>query len=266
MLQNTLQRANQAPSGRQAVQAWVRLWQKMGIRSVRQAWGLAPDERSWALVCLSRAGPDLVRVHTSTLLRPPSADIDEAPWLSEALQDAHRGVGRGRHPLAMAVAAANAASGSLACPVEWAEEVWSAEVQLEVAKALNLPTDEVNFDFQLDAGDSGPIRRLRWVGCAKSLINDYQHWTSEAGWHLSRVEPVWAAAERAARALVGGLPSLLRQAPQDWQFRLHPRLEPHALTPEVAFDGRQDAQLQEALASAAGPRLVAAGLALKAWT
>jgi hypothetical protein len=65
--------------------------------------------------------------------------------------------------------------------------------------------------------------------------------------------------------LKGGLDSLLTQAPQDWQFDL---------TLDQELGQRQglgrapvgwDVLLKQALQSNAGPRLVASGLALKAW-
>lgn len=74
------------------------------------------------------------------------------------------------------------------------------------------------------------------------------------------------ASQRAAQALVGGLPSLLQQAPQDWQFRLNPIWASVASDDAPLYESRESLLLQEALTSPMGPRLVAAGLALKAWS
>ena len=50
------------------MQAFMRLWQKMGVPSARQAWGLASDGPEWVLVGLSRAGTDLLKVQSTTRL------------------------------------------------------------------------------------------------------------------------------------------------------------------------------------------------------
>ncbi|MDP4734416.1 MAG: hypothetical protein NWS28_10510, partial [Limnohabitans sp.] len=67
----------------------------------------------------------------------------------------------------------------------------------------------------------------------------------------------------AACHIKGGLDSLLTQAPQDWQFDViaHTSQNPHS----GDFDLAVDQLVKQALQSTAGPRLVASGLALKAW-
>ncbi len=250
------------------MQAWGRLWQKMGVRAVRQAWGLAPDGPGWALVGLSWRPDDLWRVHTALSLRPPvGVPVMDSSWLSEALTDVPRPKGPARPRLTMGVSAQDLVTGWMACPVQWPQESWPAEVQLEVAQALNLSPDEVNFDFAVDALGVGSVHQIHWAGCARSLVVGYQDWIKAAKpWRLTGVEPALHAARRAARALKGGLPSLLQLAPQDWQFRAGSDSESGDLDDEGMADVHEMQVLKEAMASPAGPRLVASGLALKAWT
>jgi len=103
------------------------------------------------------------------------------------------------------------------------------------------------------------------VGCAQDHLNEYKNCTRAAGWRLATVEPQAQAAQRAARALQGGVASLWTQPPQDWQFRIR-GVETDAMG-ETAHVS--DAVIEEAIAQAmrapSGPRLVACGLALKAW-
>jgi hypothetical protein len=249
-------------------QAWGRLWQKMGIRAARQAWGLAPAGQAWALVGVARHESDLWRVQVATWLTPPAGvPVVDASWLSQALSDVPRPKAGTRHRLAMGMPEQNLVAGQMTCPVDVPQETWPVEVQLEVAQALNLPPEDVNFDFEPEALGTGAVHQIRWVGCARALVVDYQRWIGAAhGWHLSCVEPEIAAARRAAQALVGGLPSLLQQAPQDWQFRLGSDKESGDLHDDGMAGVHWERVFQEALASPAGPRLVASGLALKAWT
>jgi hypothetical protein len=58
---------------------------------------------------------------------------------------------------------------------------------------------------------------------------------------------------------------LLTQAPQDWQFDLTPHLLLGQNRLSGEFDMGADRVVKQALQTAAGPRLVASGLALKAW-
>lgn len=244
------------------MQAFMRLWQKMGAPSARQAWGLASDGPEWVLVGLSRAGTDLLKVQSTTRLQAQSG----ASGLREALLEAgQRKLGLPQK-VAISLDAPDLVTGRLSCPVEVPEEGWPAEVQLEVAQALNLPPDEVNFDFEPEAMVEGWVRHIRWAGCAKSRVAEFQKWTSHAGWRLRSVEPAVDAAERASKMLVGGLPSLMQQAPQDWQFRLSYEPSAQALDAPALFTSGQKGALEELLASPVGPRLVACGLALKAWT
>lgn len=249
------------------MQAWRHLWQKMGVGSARQAWGLAPDGQGWALVALFCDSADLLRVHTTVSLKPPvGVPVIDASWLSQALSDVSRFKRLPWHRVTMGLSAHNLAMGQMVCPASLPEETWPAEVQLEVAQALNLPPEAVNFDFAAQVLGVGAVHHIHWVGCAKALIQDYQRWIGAAkSWRLTGVEPAMHAARRAARALLGGLPSLLQQAPQDWQFRWAQDSEIDDLDGAGMADEQWESVFRDALASPAGPRLVASGLALKAW-
>lgn len=182
------------------MQAWARLWQKMGILWGRQAWGLAPDGQDWALVALSRDGADLWRVDTSLSLKPPEGLlVSDASWLSEALAHVLQLKRRPKHRVSMGLPAHNLATGQMVCPAALPEEAWPAEVQLEVAQALNLPPEAVNFDFVSQPLGVGAVHHIHWVGCARALILDYKHWIGAAkSWRLTAVEPELHAARRAA--------------------------------------------------------------------
>jgi Type IV pilus assembly protein PilM len=244
------------------MQALMRLWQKMGPPSARQAWGLASDGPQWVLVGLSRAGADLLKVQSTTMVQ---AENGAASLSQTLIEMGHRKLGMPQK-VAMSLDAPDLVTGQLHCPVGLPEEDWPAEVQLEVAQALNLPPDEVNFDFEAEAWASGLVRHIHWAGCAKARVAEFQQWTAQAGWRLRSVEPAWHAAERASKRLVGGLPSLIQQAPQDWQFRLSYEISDPGLQAPGPYAVRQKDALEELLASPVGPRLVACGLALKAWT
>lgn len=245
------------------MQAWSRFWRGMVGRPVRQAWGLAANGPMWSLVGLSLQAPDLVRVHTSRQLL-----ASDEPWgerLGAQLRDVGLLRGRSRHRVSMALAADQLVSGVLAFPAHVPPEDWVTEVQLEVSQMLGKEPDEVNFDFQPQAPSEGAVQRVYWVGCHQSQINEFKNCIRFAGWQLDSVEPAVHAAQRAASSLQGGLVSLLTQPTQDWQFGLdclrdaseQGSFDPLALMPDPA--------LQQAMRSEAGGRLVASGLALKAW-
>jgi len=249
------------------MQALVRLRQRMALRSVQPLWGLAPAGPVWVLVGLSRVGADLARVHTSAVLEAPAGlALPGASWLSPALAQAGRAQRSRRHRVAMSVDVPDLVWGEFSCPADLPKEGWPVEIQLEVAQALDLPPDEVSFDFHAAPGGAQGTLSLHWVGCPKAWVSECQGWSAGAGWQLVGVEPARDASLRAAHALVGGLSSLLQQAPQDWQFRLNPMVAPVFQDGVRLHEERESILLQEALTSPMGPRLVAAGLALKAWT
>jgi hypothetical protein len=172
---------------------------------------------------------------------------------------------RARQQVSVALAEDKVIAGVLELPAELSRDDWASEVQLEVAQVLGLAPDEVNFDFEADPVSQGLLTRVHWVGCDQLHILALRDEVRTAGWQLDSVEPAWYAAHRAVCHLKGGVDSLLTQSPQDWQFDL---------TVDEDLGQRQglgrapvewDVLLKQALQSAAGPRLVASGLALKAW-
>jgi hypothetical protein len=102
-------------------------------------------------------------------------------------------------------------------------------------------------------------------------MSEFKSCTRAAGWRLAAVESETQAAQRGVRALQGGVASLLTQSPQDWQFRLgSPNGSINDVVPknsDVNIDADADIEqaIQRVMATPAGPRLVASGLALKAW-
>ena len=71
-----------------------------------------------------------------------------------------------------------------------------------LAQALDLPPQEVSFDFHAETSGTTGALRLRWAGCAKSRVSEYQSWSADAGWRLVSVEPAMDALQRAARAML----------------------------------------------------------------
>lgn len=255
------------------MQALARWWQRWAQGSVRHAWGLAPQgDGAWVLGGLMRPIHNLAKVQTLVAL-PASQDLDRADLsvLSQHLREHGRWGGGARHRLNMALPLALLQEGYIDFPADLPEEDWLYEVQLEVAQALQLEPDEVNFDFEPAPMTDGLVQRVHWMGCAQARMAAFKSCTRAAGWRLAAVESELQAAHRGARALRGGVASLLTQAPQDWQFRLDalgavpPWPEP-AQAPLLADSDAAIAEaLRQLMPTPGGPRLVAAGLALKAW-
>ena len=238
-----------------------RFWRQLARRRVRRAWGLASDGQDWALMGLSFHKVAGVRVQAMEKITPTGSD-HAAFGFSDGLMRV--GV-RARQQVSVALAEDKVMAGVLELPSELPRDDWASEVQLEVAQVLGLAPDEVNFDFEADPVSQGSLTRVHWVGCDQVHILALRDEVRTAGWHLDSVEPAWYAAHRAVCHLKGGLDSLLTQAPQDWQFDL---------TVDEDLGQRQglgrapvewNVLLKQALQSAAWPRLVASGLALKAW-
>lgn len=248
------------------MQALAHWWRRLTSRSARQAWGLAPHGMAWALVGLTRQNRGLAKVHTTVSLQAPAGSgLTDLAWLSQALRHNGRLRGGARHRLNMALPAAHLQEGVIDFPAQLPEEDWLYEVQLEVSQALQLSPDEVNFDFEPAPLTDGLVQRVHWMGCAQAHMVEFKDCTRAAGWRLAAVESEAQAAERGVRALQGGVASLLTQAPQDWQFRL---TQPTGLTDEGEpsdSDEAIDEAIRQVLSTPTGPRLVASGLALKAW-
>lgn len=240
---------------------WSRFWQQVLSRPVRQAWGLASDGQGWALVGLSFHKALGVRVQVLEKITPTGTDLERGGF-GDGLRQV---VSRSRQRISVALAEDEMIAGVLELPAQLPRDDWAAEVQLEVAQLLGLAPDEVNFDFQPDPVSEGLLSRVHWVGCDQARIRSLRDGVRTAGWRLDSVEPAWHAAHRAVCHLKGGLDSLLTQAPQDWQFDLTPHADLGQRLPWAGPDVGPDRGVTQALQSAAGPRLVASGLALKAW-
>jgi hypothetical protein len=238
-----------------------RFLQQVISRQVRQAWGLALDGQGWALVGLSFHKAVGMRVQVLEKITNTGPDQDRCGF-----DDRLRQVGsRSRQRISVALAENEMIAGMLELPAQLPRDDWVAEVQLEVAQLLGLAPEEVNFDFQTEPVSEGLLSRVHWVGCDQARILSLRDGLRSAGWRLDSVEPAWYAAQRAASHLKGGLDSLMTQAPQDWQFDLTPNPSPVQKLSTSEFDMVSDRVLKQALQSAAGPRLVASGLALKVW-
>jgi hypothetical protein len=233
----------------------------MAHRPVSQAWGLACDGSGWALVGLSWHKAAGVRVHALEKIAPNDSDQEGAGFGLGLRQVAVRS----RQRVSVGLTEDEVIAGVLELPAQLPRDDWAAEVQLEAAQLLGLAPDEVNFDFQPDPVSEGLLSRVHWVGCDQARILALRDGVRSAGWRLDSVEPALHAAQRAACHLKGGLESLLTQAPQDWQFDLTPNLSPGQNLRTSELDLGSERVLKQALQSAAGPRLVASGLALKVW-
>lgn len=246
------------------MQGWSRFWQRMTSRPLRHSWGLAHDGAAWALVGLVMHKAQGVKVHTN--LKIDHAEEHSAePGFSAGLSQVDARAGRSSRRLHVSLSADQMVFGALELPVQWSQDAVASEVQLEVSQMLGLGPQEVHFDFQPEAFPKEGVRRQHWVGCAQSQIDQLTASAKAAHWQIASVEPAWHAAQRAAQHLQGGLVSLLTQPTQDWQFQL-----PTGSLPDDSDDallGRfgPDFALEQAMKSSAGPRLVASGLALKAW-
>jgi Tfp pilus assembly PilM family ATPase len=228
---------------------------------------LAPQGAAWSLVGLTRQNEQLSRVQTAQALQPPPTDpTQDKPWLSQALRRIGNAQKGSNKLLNLALGMVDLASGQIDFPAQLPEVDWLAEVQLEASQALGLEPDEVNFDFQPEEPSQALVRRVHWVACAKAHITDFKKSTLDAGWLLTSVEPELHAARRAARALQGGLPSLLTQPVLDWRFRLPGPQDATNISATAGAMVPDDTALLQAMASPVGARLVAAGLALKAWS
>jgi len=254
----------------QVLARWRHRWARA---SVRHAWGLAPLEGSWILVGLIRQSTALVQVQSLTTWRPAVAS-DMGDWgdlsgLSLHLREQGRLGGGSHHRLNMALPSAFVREGFLDFPVDLPKENWPYEVQLEVAQAFQLAPDEVNFDFEPASANDSLVQRVNWVGCAQTQMAAFKNCTRAAGWRLAAVEIENQAAQRGVRALQGGTVSLLTQAPQDWQFRVK-MLGASSTTqdgPPASEESEETISdaLAQIMATPGGSRLVAAGLALRAW-
>ena len=267
MLQNMSGQTFEDFSKGQGMQLALWLQQRLRTRAVKQAWGLAPAQKGWFLLGLGKEGSPLMGVHTVQYV---AGDLEDQSVLgvSHGLRQcgASRGAFQGRHRVNMGLPMAQVVSGVLTVPLACGASACEAEVQLEAARALGLEPQEVSFDWQAGPLSDGVVAQLQWVACAQSAIGQFNQCVRRAGWQLASVEPEWQAAHRAASCLSGGLSVLLTRPAQDWQFDLALLASAQANAAATVNPSGFDAALREALQTSAGPRLVAAGLALKAWT
>ncbi len=248
------------------MQALAQWWREWAALSAGQAWGLAPQGLAWDLVGLHRHSAALVKVHTTqTLPIPVGRDPVDLSWLSPPLRRNGRLRGGWRHRLNLALPAAYLKQGVIVVPADLPTENWPFEVQLEAARVLQVAHDAVSFDFEPDPATPDRVRRIHWMGCTQTHMAEFKNFARAAGWRLAVVESERQAAERGARALHGGVGSLLAQAPQDWQFSL-PTYRPGAHgVGAIDTDGALAEALEQVLNTPTGARLVASGSALKAW-
>lgn len=236
-------------------------------RSAKQAWGLAPAQKGWFLMGLSKEASRFMGVHTVQYL-PGDLEDPSILGVSHGLRQsgAARGAFQGRHRVNMGLPMGQVVSGVLPIPVGLGPSDYEAEVQLEAARALELKPQEVSFDWQADVKSDGVVAQLLWVACAQSSIERLIQCVRRSGWQLASVEPELQAAQRAFFCLSGGMSALLTRPVQDWQFDLALLPDSQAYGDAMVSPLSVDPSLQEALQTSTGPRLVAAGLALKAWS
>ena len=246
---------------------WQPGWQSGWGGPARQAWGMAPQQGAWVLVGLNRQGQDRVQVHTALSLQPPTGTAHgEWAWLSQALRQSGRAQGgASRHRLNLALAAEHLQEGHLDFSLDLAQEEWVHEVQMEVSQALGLEPDEISFDFAPASVPDGRVQRVHWMGCEQTHLSQFKSCARAAGWHLAAVESEQQAALRGASLLQGGVGSLLTQAPSDWQFRLPVPVAAASKERHRESDDEIERAVSHLLTTSAGPRLVASGLALRAW-
>ena len=246
------------------MRVWTRFWQQMASRPERHAWGLACDEAEWTLVGLSLKRSTEVHVNALERIFAGHSTASEEDF-SSGLRQAGTGVASSGRRLNVALKSDEMVAGVLELPADLPPDEWASEVQLEVSQLLGLALDEVSFDFQPDPVSAGLLSRVHWVGCDQGRIRALKDSVRAAGWQLHSVEPAWHAAHRAACHLRGSLNSLLTQPSQDWQFDLTNSAHDSPVSMSVPGRFGPDLALSQAMQSAAGTRLVAAGLALKAW-
>jgi len=244
--------------------SWIQ--RRLGQRSATQAWGLAPGLGGWCLVGLSLDASRLLGVHRVQYL-PGGLDDPGPAGVSHGLRQsgiAH-GAFRRRPCVHVGMPMDPLVSGVLVLPVGLGPSEREAEVQLAAARMLNLEPEHISFDWQASLLSGGVLEQLHWVACPKAAIDAFNQCVRRSGWRLASVEPVTQAARRASVCLCGGLSSLVTRPVQDWQFD-PALLEDSSASEEAAVPLAIEAALQEAMQTSAGPRLVATGLALKAWT
>lgn len=244
--------------------SWIQRW--ISKRSASQAWGLSPGLGGWFLVGLSRDTSRLLGVHRVQYLPGELQDPDPT-GVSHGLRQSgiSRGAWRERPRVHVGMAMDQVVSGVLAVPLGLGPSDQEAEVQLEAARCLNLEPEFISFDWHVSPLSDGLVDQLNWVACPKNAIDVFSQCVRRSGWQLATVEPVMPAARRAAASLCGGLSTVFTRPVQDWQF--DPAVAADSAEAEGGVGGPStfEQTLHDVMQMPAGPRLVAAGLALKSW-
>lgn len=235
-------------------------------RSAAQAWGLSPGQQGWLLVGLGREASRFLGVHSVQHL-PGDLDDFGPAGVSQGLRQCgiSRGALRASHRVHVGMAMDQVASGVLVIPAGLTPSEREAEVQLEAARKLNLEPEHISFDWQASPWSDGVLDQLQWVACPKNAIDVLNRCVRRSGGQLGSVEPVLQAARRAAACLSGGLSTVLTCPVQDWQFDPALVADSAEAAGGIASASAFDQALDEAMLTPVGPRLVATGLALKAW-
>ena len=243
------------------------LQKRWRLRSAQQAWGLAPASEGWFLTRLSREGASYLRLNHFQHL---SGDLDEQghSGVLQALRQ-HTSAGgffKGRPRLNLGLAIDQMVGGVLVSAAGLEPSDWESDVQVEAARALGLQPQEISFDWQVAPLSDGVVRQVHWVACPQDAVLMFKQCARRSGGQLASVEPVQHAAQRAAACLVGGVDAMVTCPVQDWLFDmsvLNNMAHPQKTSVQWSI---QDPTLEDAVKAPLGPCLVAAGLALKAWT
>nr|WP_225224048.1 pilus assembly protein PilM [Limnohabitans radicicola] len=204
-----------------AVRSGLKLWPGFPFRRITSAWGIALGDHGVTLVSLGQTADREVRVQRALHLSPPAwvqASDNYHDWLVESLREASEQEVRRHRRLVLALPMSRCQSGQFACPAALDADALQAEVQLEAAQHLNVPAQEVSFDFEVLAADEPSIQHVHWLACLRSEVHAWRKHTRAAGWRLPAIEHHEQAALRAALALLGGAGNLRAQPHRDWRF------------------------------------------------
>ena len=199
----------------------LKLWPGFPLGRITRAWGVAMGDHGVKLVSVGRSAANEVRVQRGLHLLPPDgahARDSHHTWLVQSLREASAQEERRHRRLVLALPMRQCQSGTLACPLNLEAEAVQAEVLLEAAQRLNVATQDVSFDFEVQPTDGLSTQHVHWLACLRSEVHAWHKHTRAAGWRLPAVEHHEQAALRAAQALQGGSVLWQAQPHQDWRF------------------------------------------------
>lgn len=199
----------------------LKLWPGFPFRRITSAWGIALGDPGVTLVSLGRSAANEVRVQRALSLLPPAWALgadSHHDWLVQSLREASEQEVRRHRRLVLALPMSRCQRGQLDCPQSLDADALQAEVQLEASQHLNVPAQEVSFDFEVLAADGPSVQQVHWLACLRSEVHAWRKHTRAAGWRLPAIEHHEQAALRAAQALRGGTENLQAQPHQDWRF------------------------------------------------